>query len=327
MDIRQLDYFIVVAQLGSFTKAADELFLSRQALSKAVRNLEHELGQPLLANRDNHLELTDAGRTLLDDAAPVVEAFKQLERRHVGCVGAPALRRTLSVAMAHGTALSMPDRAIDAFREEHPDIVLSVEEVTTETAIDMVRTGESDISLVGSAPQYLEEFDPMLVVETGVYAFVPEDNPLSARKELELSDLDGQPFVTFGKRNHLHRYFVEACEAAGAHPDILRTTRPKRHATACAVFRVSTPRAQRPEGGASTRAHRRAACQCVRYLRHKTQRSATLVVGTAFLAVPGFAVNEKTPPHGRGRDSSETLAAYSAAASGDGTEYTRAAFS
>ena len=70
MDIRQLDYFIVVAQLGSFTKAADELFLSRQALSKAVRNLEHELGQPLLANRDNHLELTDAGRTLLDDAAP-----------------------------------------------------------------------------------------------------------------------------------------------------------------------------------------------------------------------------------------------------------------
>ena len=224
MDIRQLDYFIVVAQLGSFTKAADELFLSRQALSKAVRNLEHELGQPLLANRDNHLELTDAGRTLLDDAAPVVEAFKQLERRHVGCVGAPALRRTLSVAMAHGTALSMPDRAIDAFREEHPDIVLSVEEVTTETAIDMVRTGESDISLVGSAPQYLEEFDPMLVVETGVYAFVPEDNPLSARKELELSDLDGQPFVTFGKRNHLHRYFVEACEAAGAHPDILMTT-------------------------------------------------------------------------------------------------------
>ena len=126
--------------------------------------------------------------------------------------------------MAHGTALSMPDRAIDAFREEHPDIVLSVEEVTTETAIDMVRTGESDISLVGSAPQYLEEFDPMLVVETGVYAFVPEDNPLSARKELELSDLDGQPFVTFGKRNHLHRYFVEACEAAGAHPDILMTT-------------------------------------------------------------------------------------------------------
>ena len=136
--------------------------------------------------------------------------------------------------MAHGTALSMPDRAIDAFREEHPDIVLSVEEVTTETAIDMVRTGESDISLVGSAPQYLEEFDPMLVVETGVYAFVPEDNPLSARKELELSDLDGSPFVTFGKRNPpapLLRRGVRGGRRASRYPHDhvrRRTTRPKR---------------------------------------------------------------------------------------------------
>lgn len=224
VDIRQLDYFIAVAQLGSFTKAADELFLSRQALSKAVRNLEHELGQSLLVNRDNHLELTDAGRSLHDDAAPVVDAFAQLERRYLSSAGTPALRQTLSVAMAHGTALSMPDRAIDAFREEHPDIVLSVEEVTTETAIDMVRSGESDISLVGSAPQYLAEFDLMLVVETGVYAFVPEDNPLATRDELALDDLDGQPFMTFGKRNHLHRYFVEACDAAGVRPDILMTT-------------------------------------------------------------------------------------------------------
>ena len=60
VDIRQLDYFIVVAQAGEFHQGGRRAFLSRQALSKAVRNLEHELGQPLLANRDNHLELTDA---------------------------------------------------------------------------------------------------------------------------------------------------------------------------------------------------------------------------------------------------------------------------
>ncbi|WP_302390943.1 LysR family transcriptional regulator [Eggerthella sinensis] len=224
MDIRQLDYFIAVAQRGNFTKAADELFLSRQALSKAVRNLEHELGHPLLINRDNHLELTDEGRALREDALPVVDAFKQLEQRYLGTLDAPPLRQTLSVAMAHGTALSMPPRAIDAFRAEHPDIVLSVEEVTTETAIDMVRAGESDISLVGSAPQYLAEFDLMLVVETGVFLYVPVENPLAAQAALALSDLEGQPFMTFGKRNHLHRYFMEACDAAGVHPNIVMTT-------------------------------------------------------------------------------------------------------
>lgn len=224
MDIRQLDYFIAVAQRGNFTKAADELFLSRQALSKAVRNLEHELGHPLLVNRDNHLELTDAGRALRDDALSVVDAFKQLEERYVGSAGSRPQRQTLSVGMAHGTALSLPHCAVDAFRTEHPDVVLSVEEVTTETAIDMVRSGDSDISLVGSAPQYLPEFDLMLVVETGAYVYLPVEHPLAARNQLTLDDIEGQPFVTFGKRNHLHRYFMEACDEAGVRPNIVMTT-------------------------------------------------------------------------------------------------------
>ena len=52
MDIRQLEYFIAVARLRSYTKAADELFITRQALSKAVHNLEQELGETLIAQRD-----------------------------------------------------------------------------------------------------------------------------------------------------------------------------------------------------------------------------------------------------------------------------------
>lgn len=224
MDIRQLDYYIAVAQRGNFTKAADDLFISRQALSKAVRNLEHELRAPLLVNRDGHLELTDAGRRLLDDAEPLVRSFKELENRYLLPVTGAPLRQELSVAMAHGTAISLPDRAVDAFRIEHPDLVLSVEEVTTEAAIDMVRTSESDISLVGSAPQYLGEFDIALVVETGVFVYVPVENSLSTHPALSLADLDGQPFVTFGKRNHLHRYFLESCAAQGVRPNILMTT-------------------------------------------------------------------------------------------------------
>lgn len=224
MDIRQLDYFIVSAQSGSFTKAANDLFISRQALSKAVRNLEHELGAALLTSRDNHLELTDDGRKLLNEADPIVQAYKDLERRYAGPTGKPPIRQTLSVALAHGTALSLPDRVIDAFSAAHPDILLAVEEVTTEAAIEMARNGESDISLVGSSPNYLSDFDIALVVETGVYLYIPADDPLASMEVLELADLEGRPFVTFGKRNHLHRYFIETCEAANVHPNVIMTT-------------------------------------------------------------------------------------------------------
>ena len=224
MDIRQLEYFIAAAQRGNFTKAAEDLFITRQALSKAVRNLEHETGLTLMDNKDGHLELTAEGRTLFDDAEPVVAAYRNLEERYANTVKHPPVRQTLAVSMAHGTAQSMPRNTIDAFCMDHPDVLLSVEEVTTEAALGMARSGESDISLVGSAPPYLGGFDLMLVVETGTYVFVPRESPLAARERLVAADIEGQPFVTFGKRNHLHRFFVEACEAAGVKPNIIMTT-------------------------------------------------------------------------------------------------------
>ncbi|WP_255467232.1 LysR family transcriptional regulator [Raoultibacter phocaeensis] len=224
VEIRQIDYFVAVAQRKSFTKAADELYLSRQALSKAVRNLEHELGAKLLANREHHLELTEFGTDFLNDAAPVLQAYKELEQRYTVASGEAPLTYALSVAFSHGTALSLPERTVDAFRAKHPEIMLSAEEVTTEEAIGMIRSGESDISLVGSAPRYLSEFDIALVVETGVFVHVPIGDALASRDRLSLADLDGKPFITFGKRNHLHRYFMEACEAADVCPTILMTT-------------------------------------------------------------------------------------------------------
>ncbi len=224
MNIRQLEYFIAVAQRGNFTKAAEDLFITRQALSKAVRNLEHETGLTLLSSKDGHLVLTDDGRALCDSAEPVVEAYRQLEERYLERTGEAPVRQTLAVAMAHGTAQSMPDKTIDVFRMAHPDIRLSIEEVTTEAAIDMAQTGESDISLVGSAPPYLGGFDIMLVVETNTYVYVPKESELASKEKLTLPDIEGQPFITFGKRNHLHRFFIEACEAAGVQPDILMTT-------------------------------------------------------------------------------------------------------
>ncbi len=224
MDIRQIEYFIAAAQRGNFTKAAEDLFITRQALSKAVRNLEHETGLTLMDNKDGRLELTAEGRMLFDDAEPVVAAYRNLEERYANTVKHPPVRQTLAVSMAHGTAQSMPRNTIDAFCMDHPDVLLSVEEVTTEAALGMARSGESDISLVGSTPPYLGGFDLMLVVETGTYVFVPRESPLAARKRLAAADIEGQPFVTFGKRNHLHRFFVETCEAAGVKPNIIMTT-------------------------------------------------------------------------------------------------------
>ena len=224
VDIRQLDYFIAVARLRSYTKAADELFITRQALSKAVHNLEQELGEALIANRDGALEATEAGRALMADAQPVVEAYRALERRYLGEHGRAERAPSLAVSLVPGAALTLPKDIIDRFAESHPDLLLSVESSPTDVALSMVKSGESDIGIVGSAPEYLGEFDIVLLVETGTYVHVPLENPLAQRAHLTVADLDEQPFVTFGKRDHLHRHFMDACAAHGIAPNIVMTS-------------------------------------------------------------------------------------------------------
>ena len=223
VDIRQLEYCLAVAQRGSFTKAADELFITRQALSKAVHNLEQELGEPLFVNRDGSLHLTDLGEELLRDARPIVTAFQELAQRYLSADKEATPVRNLSLALVPGAALTLPEDFIDRFIEAHPDVLISVENAPTEVALDMVAEGELDMALVGSAPQYLADFDYQLIVRTAAYVHVPHTNPLAKKDVLELADLEGQPMVTFGKRDHLHRYFVDLCAKQGLEPNIIMT--------------------------------------------------------------------------------------------------------
>lgn len=78
MDIRQIEYFSEVAKHLSFTKAASTLHVSQPSISKAIQNLEAELGVPLFYRSSKQLELTDAGRAVLVNAQHVLEAFKNL---------------------------------------------------------------------------------------------------------------------------------------------------------------------------------------------------------------------------------------------------------
>lgn len=235
MDIRQLEYFIAVARLRSYTKAADELFITRQALSKAVHNLEQELGETLIAQRDGTLEPTETGRTLMADAQPVVDVYRALERRYLGKAARGERMPLLSVSLVPGAALTLPRTIIDRFADEHPNLLLSVESSPTDMALAMAKTGESDIGIVGSAPQYLTDFDALQLVETGTYVHVPVANPLSRRERLGAHDLDGQPFVTFGKRDHLHRFFMDTCADLGIEPNVLMTTSNVDLLTSCAL--------------------------------------------------------------------------------------------
>lgn len=225
MDVRDLRYALAVYDAGGFAQAAKRTYVSRQAMSQAVKRLEASAGVRLFDVRDgNRLVPTAQGAEFLEDARGVVECFDEfLARRGLDarpCSHAPSL----TVSMATGVAFSLPHGFIGKFRAQNPTVVVQVEEANTEGALSLLASGGSDLALVGSYPEYLDGFEYKLTVPTGLWLAVPHDNPLSRKPFLVLEDLDQQPVVTAGKLNHLHRYLVQACARAGVRLNIPATS-------------------------------------------------------------------------------------------------------
>lgn len=225
MEMRDIRYALAALDTGSFARAAETLFVSRQALSQAVHRLEDEIGVPLFEVADgNRLVCTPEGAIFLAQARPVAEAFAELVRAYPSARDAHA--STLTLSLATGVALSLPDRFFSRFSERESQLVFEFEEGNTDSALDLLESGRADIALVGSCPSMLDaqRFERALLVATGLWLAIPLDNPLSRKERLTPADLAGQRLVTAGRLNHLHRYIVGLCEAAGVGVEIPATS-------------------------------------------------------------------------------------------------------
>ncbi|HET6743300.1 MAG TPA: LysR substrate-binding domain-containing protein [Kribbella sp.] len=188
LDLRKLRYFVAVAEQLHFGRAAEELHIAQPVLSRQIRALEHDLGAALFT-RDRHgVELTDAGRQLLDDAGPLLASTRAVRSRV--SVAARGSRR-LVVGFRAGIPV-IP--AAQAFEKQHPDVVLDVQRMEWDDQALMLLDGRVDVGYVRLpidetglrvTPLYTE---PLLVV-------LPASHPLAGKQELDESDLAGEPLV------------------------------------------------------------------------------------------------------------------------------------
>lgn len=221
MDIRELRYAVTALEEGGFAPAAERLYVSRQALSQAVRRLEQEIGFSLFTVRDNnHLHPTAVGAAFLTEARSVVAAFDALAERYGAEGFAASQPRELSVVLGTGVSISLPGNLLPGFRASYPSVHLELDETSNDRVLELVDDGHAEVALLGTCPDFVDRYDYELVIPTGLWLAVPRDNPLSTRERLTLADLDGQTVITTGKHNHLHRYFTQACGEAGVRPVI-----------------------------------------------------------------------------------------------------------
>ncbi len=141
MDIQQLRFIVATAQKGSFTDAADALYVSRAALSKSVSRLEAELGFPLFNRTCDGVHPTDAGKKFVEKALPVVEGFKELE----GAVHQEhrVTTVTVGVPLTWTDFFSVPLRK---FASCHPDIDVRLHSWIDTELVRRMRSGNIDVA-------------------------------------------------------------------------------------------------------------------------------------------------------------------------------------
>jgi DNA-binding transcriptional LysR family regulator len=156
MEIRHLRYFIAVAELRNFTKAAEASFVAQSALSQQISRLEHEVGAPLFVRAKRGAELTPAGELLLPHARRLVadEAWARAEMRSY--LGLEKGRLTIGLIQTSASGVDVVG-AVAEFCQRHPGIELHIVDQTTAEMVERVRRGPLDLAVVGIGPDELPD--------------------------------------------------------------------------------------------------------------------------------------------------------------------------
>ena len=146
MNLKQLEYFVQVAELGSFSKAALALDIAQPALSRQVRSLETELSQQVFLRNGRGVALTDAGKRLFDHSVAIIQLMAHAREDLGASRDEPVGRVTIGLPPSMGRQLTVP--LIDRFKKQLPAARLAIVEGLSTHIVEWVTTGRIDVGLV-----------------------------------------------------------------------------------------------------------------------------------------------------------------------------------
>src|SRR6266511_1096666 len=218
MDLRQLSYFVAVAEEGQFTRAATRVSVAQPAVSAQIRRLERELGEALFHRYRRADSLTGAGEALLPHARAALAAAERGRDEIASLRG--LLRGRLRVGIA-GPVDHRFAEALGDFHRAHPAVEISVTQEHNEPLLESVANGDVDAAIVGAGAQPLPpEVRTRVVATEPLVLAVRRGHPLGRRSAVTLAQLREQPMITLVRGSGLRMVLENACRDAGFAPQI-----------------------------------------------------------------------------------------------------------
>ena len=218
MELRQLEYFVAVAEEANFTRAAARVHISQSGVSAQVRRLEDDLGATLIDRSGRTATLTTAGAAAVPLARAALASVDAMRKAVDDVTG--LIRGRLVVGMVVGCRVTPLFDALAALDADHPGVEIALVEDNSDRLVELVRNGEADLALIATAAAPPAGLDGFAIVSERLVAAVPFDHPLAKRRRVRLADITEYPIVCLPAGTGIRTVFDDACAAQGLQPDI-----------------------------------------------------------------------------------------------------------
>jgi DNA-binding transcriptional LysR family regulator len=214
--LRDLRYFLAVADELHFTRAAQRLFVSQPALSRQIQVLEQHVRAPLFVRSPRGVTLTSAGRALVPYARRTVATWD--EAQHAVAEAVAADSRTLTVGMSIGIGRGLVPVAVEAFLRRHPGFRVEFQQLAFDDRTAGLDSGVSDLGFCWLPLPTDSGLAHRVLVTEERHLALPRDHPLTARDELTMADLYDEPFLALPESTGSLRDYWLAVDAREGHP-------------------------------------------------------------------------------------------------------------
>ena len=221
MELRHYRYFVAVAERLNFSQAAQALHVAQPALSRAVHDIEDEIGVALFVRHKPHIALTAAGVTFLEEARRVLaqaqEAVERARKSSRGEVG------ELNLAYVATLSDGLIPRLLRRFRAEFPSVSISMAQMPPARQLQALLEGQTHVGFIGMPLEQEEEKLAFHVFrDEPLCVALPTAHALKRKKELPLRALAKEPFVFLSRAGapSYYDWLVKQCRRAGFRPQI-----------------------------------------------------------------------------------------------------------
>jgi len=214
---RQFQVFEAIYRLGSFTRAAEELFLTQPTVSMQIKKLSEAIGLPLFEHVGRNVEPTETGKEVYASCRSMFETLSNLEMKISDIKGLKRGRLRMGVIT---TANYLAPDMLGEFSQIYPGIDLSLKVTNRDVIIRRIRANEDDLYIMGQAPEGDFEVEAFSFAPNPLVVMAPRNHPLVGKKNISLEEIVKEPFIIREPGSGIRDTMFKVFDEIGVRPSV-----------------------------------------------------------------------------------------------------------